>query len=287
MTPAYWRVAAALATIAAVAGTPVPAAAVPARSAASPAAALAASTASSDDLEFSRDGGATWSASPPASLFGAGFLAVPGDLLEASLVIRSVRDTPTLAMVAITNASTTDPLFDSALTVRGSDGDGAGLAGSRLSALDPCAAVVPTRVLRRGETLPVIIAIAVSTTLDRQQAANATAQFDLEVALSDVGAPTLPNGCPVAPAVITAFGGDAAGGGAAGDGATAAAPGIDPASSARLFADAGPVVGYPFFAFVAGALVAGWLLVLGARRRRVVRFETPPVRHRARRGGAS
>ena len=270
MTAALWRVAAALATIVAVASTPVFAAAAPARAA------------TSDDVEFSRDGGATWSDAAPTSLFGAGFLAVPGDLLETSLLIRSTRDTPTVAMVAITNASTSDPLFDSALTVRGADADGAGLAGSRLSALEPCAAVVPTRVLRRGETLPVTLSIAVSPTLERQQAANATARFDLEVALSDVGAPTLPNGCPAGPAVIAAFAG-------AVDGTVAAAaPGLDPVASALRFGDAGPVVAYPAFAAVAGALVAGWLVVLAARRRGggVRRpLAAPPVRHRARREG--
>ena len=87
MTAALWRVAAALATFVAVASTPVFAAAAP------------ASAATSDDVEFSRDGGATWSDAAPTSLFGAGFLAVPGDLLETSLLIRSTRDTPTVAMV--------------------------------------------------------------------------------------------------------------------------------------------------------------------------------------------
>ena len=230
--PKNWRTAAVIASLVVAASAPV----------------LTATTsyAAGTDVEFSSDGGASWSVTPPSSLFDESFRAVPGDRLEAAILVRSTRSVPTVAMVAITNASTADPLFDSALTVRGDDSRGRGLAPSRLSALGACDALVPTRVLTDGQALPVTLVVDVSPTLTRNQAVNAVAAFDLEIALTDPGAPTTPNGCPIDPVVIAGF--------ASAAGGTIAYTGTD--------------LVYPTIAVATAALAAGALLVLASRRRR-------------------
>ena len=231
-TPTNWRTLAGAAALVVAASTPV--------------LAVTASHAASPDVEFSSDGGASWSASPPVSLFDQNFRAVPGDRLEAAVLVRSNRPVPTVAMVAISKASTSDPLFDSALTVRGSDARGSGLVPSRLSALGVCDQLVPTRVLTRGQALPVTLVVEVSPTLTRNQAATAVAAFDIEIALTDPGAPTTPNGCPIDPVVIAGFG--------AGAGGKIAYTGTELVS--------------PTFGVAAGLLALGGVLAAVGRRRR-------------------
>jgi hypothetical protein len=231
--PKNWRTLAGAAALVVAASTPV-------------LAVTTSSAAAAADVEFSSDGGATWSSTPPVSLFDQSFRAVPGDRLEAALMVRSTRSAPTVAMVAITNTATSDALFDSALTVRGQDGRGRGLAPVTLGALGPCDPLVPTRVLTRGEALPVTLVVDVSPTLTRNQAAEAVAAFDLAIALTDPGAPTTPNGCAIDPIVVAGFV-PAAGG-------TIAYTGTD--------------LVYPTLAVGAAVFGLGWALVAVSRRRR-------------------
>lgn len=236
--PKNWRTLAGVAALVVAASTPV--------------LAVTTSYAATADVEFSSDGGGSWTSTPPVSLFEQNFRAVPGDRLEAAVLVRSTRAEPTVAMVAITNASTSDPLFDSALTVQGQDALGRGLTPSKLSALGSCDPLVPTRVLTAGQALPVTLVVDVSPTLTQNQAAQAVAAFDLEIALTDPGAPTTPNGCPIDPVVIAGFA-PAAGG-------TIAYTGTD--------------LVYPTLAVAGGVLALGALFVAVSRRRRE-REDTP------------
>ena len=231
-TPTNWRTLAGVAALVVAASTPV--------------LAVTASHAATSDVEFSSDGGASWSGTPPVSLFDHDFRAVPGDHLEAGVLVRSTRSVPTVAMVAISKATTSDPLFDSALTVRAADARGRGLAPSRLSALGACDELVPTRVLTRGQALPVTLVVEVSPTLTRNQAATAVAAFDIEIALTDPGAPTTPNGCPIDPAVIAGFA---------------------PAASGTI-AYTGTDLVYPTLGFAGAILAVGGVFVALSRRRR-------------------
>ena len=229
--PENWRTVTVIAALVVAVGTPV--------------LAVTASSAATPDVEFSSDGGASWSGTAPASLFDEGFRVVPGDRLESAVLVRSTRDVPTVAMVAITNAAASDPVFDAALTVRGKDGLGRGLAVARLSALGRCDAVVPTRVLTRNQALPVTLVVEVSPTLAQSEAEDAVAAFDIEIALTDPGAPTTPNGCPIDPVVIAGF-----------------------APAAGTIAYTGTDLVYPTLGIAAGVLALGGLLVVLARRRR-------------------
>jgi hypothetical protein len=215
------------------------------------AAVLAATTSTSAataDLQFSLDGGGSWSSTPPSAVFDQALRVVPGDRLESTVLVRSTRSAPTVMMVAITNASVDDALFDEAITVQGDDGTGTGLPATRLSALAECDQVVPTRTVLAGQIVPVTLAIDISPTLAGHQAENAVARFDLEIGLTDPGAPTTPNGCPVDPAVIAGF----------------ALPGSAPAAIA--YTGAGVVL--PTLGVSALALAVGGLLALASRRRR-------------------
>jgi hypothetical protein len=232
-----WRRAAVLASVLVAAGSSV-------------LAVTTSSSAATADLQFSADGGASWSDTAPASLFDPSWRAVPGDRLQASLLVRSTRDAPTVMMVAIADASISDPLFDEAITVQGDDGTGAGLHATRLSALAACDAVVPTRTVVAGQRVPIEMAVNVSPSLAGHQAENAVARFDLQIGLTDVGAPTSPNGCPVDPTVIAGF----------------AAPGSQ--TGTGRIAYTGTDLFYPALAVAGSALVVGALLALAGRRRR-------------------
>ena len=157
------------------------------------------------DMEYSTDGGATWSLTPPPTLFPASFRAVPGDTLTATLFVRMLRSAPTVAMAVVSNAFVNDPMYNSALTISGDDGTGAGLTSTALMSVADCAPVVPTTVLTTGEVMQITFVVDVSPTLVAQQAQQAVAAFDLELGFTDVGAPTAPNGCPIDPTVIDGF----------------------------------------------------------------------------------
>lgn len=205
-------------------------------------------TAAPGDMEFSTDGGASWSTTPPSSLFDQDFRFVPGDTVTRLLEVRSLRSMPTVAMVAIEGATVDNSLYESALLVAASDEDGNGMPTTRLSALTSCAQVIPTQMVQAGEILSIAFTVSVSSSLVVQQAQLAVANFDLQLALTDVGAPTTPNGCPVDPAVIAGFpvGGKAL-----------------PASIAYTGLNVVPVV----LALTIALLVGGSLVAAGRRRR--------------------
>lgn len=237
MTASGWRRGAVLASILVAAGSSV-------------LAVTTSTTAATAELQFSADGGASWSDTAPTTLFDASWRAVPGDRLQTSLLVRSTRDAPTVMMVAIADAAVSDPLFDEAITVQGDDGTGAGLPATRLSALAACEEVVPTRTLVADQQVPIEMTVNVSPALAGHQAENASARFDLQIGLADVGAPTTPNGCPIDPAVIAGF----------------AAPGSQ--TGTGRIAYTGTDLFHPALAVAASALGAGALLALAGRRRR-------------------
>lgn len=209
----------------------------------------------SRSLEFSLDGGDTWSSVVPTSLFPAAFRVVPGDVLESTLSVRLTRDAPTVVAVSITNAEVDNPLFDSALTVAGRDEDGNGLAPMRLGAVEGCEPVIPTRILEPGETAPIELVVAISSELTRQQAVRARASFDLAIGLTDPGAPTTADGCPVDPSLVPGFPDTTPGG---------TTPSAGPGSIAFTGIDS---IG-PTLAIAAGAAAIGTLVLAFGRRRR-------------------
>ena len=164
------------------------------------------------DVEYSLDEGATWSTTPPASLFDASFRYVPGDTVTAVLLVRSLRADPTVVAAVIDNASVPDADYASALTVSADDGTGAGLAPVLLADAPDCAPLVPPRVLQTGEILRIELSIAISPDLVAQESQNEVASFDVELGMTDVGVPTLPNGCPIDPTVIPGLPGGGTGG---------------------------------------------------------------------------
>lgn len=217
--------------------------------AASVLAVTASAAASPAGLEFSTDAGASWSGTAPAALFDPAFRVVPGDRLESTVLVRSTRAAPTVMMVAITDAGISDALFDEAVTLQGDDGSGRGLPATRLSAIAACDQAVPTRTLVAGQVVPITMTVAVSPDLVQQEAQGAVARFDLLIGLTDPGAPTTPNGCPVDPVVVSGF----------------AVPG----SASGTIAYTGTDAVLPTLVVSAAALAAGGLLALaGSRRRR-------------------
>jgi hypothetical protein len=212
-----------------------------------PAAAAAAPT-----VDYSRDGGMTWSAIPPPFLFSSTLRFVPGDVATAHLLIRSLRPDPTLMQVSLANAATTSSLLESALTVEGADAAGAGLAPTNFGALTTCQSVVPDRVLARGQVVSVSLTLRVSPTLSGRQAQDSLGYFDLALAMSDPGAPITANGCEVDPVLIPGTG----------DG-----PDIPRTERAGL-AYTGATLAYPAIITALIALGVGWLFVLMGRRRR-------------------
>ena len=213
--------------------------------------------AAAPSVEYSSDGGLTWSASPPSFLFTNAPRFVPGDVVTENLLIRSLRTDPTLVWVSLANASFNDPLLDSMLTVEGADVSGAGLQATRLDALTSCTSVVPGRVLAHGQTVSVALTLRVSSALTGRQAQDATGHFDLALAFSDPGPMTAPNGCAVGSVPVPGTGTPSAGQPATSDERT------DTAGLAYT----GGFVAYRSLIISACALGVGWLFLMVPRRR--------------------
>ena len=71
------------------------------------------------DIEYSTDGGTTWSATPPASVFPASYRMVPGDTLARQLLIRSDRVEDTYFFATISKKGTADPVLSQLKAVQG------------------------------------------------------------------------------------------------------------------------------------------------------------------------
>lgn len=210
--------------------------------------------ATAPSVEYSRDGGSTWSLTPPSFLFLSAVRYVPGDVATENLLIRSLRSDPTFVQLSLTNAVISDASLDAAMTIQGADAAGDGLQPTNFSALTTCQPVVPDRILTQGQIVSVSLTIRVSPTLTGQQAQEESGSFDLAVALSDPGAEIAPNGCAVNPVVIPGTG-------------TPPSSSGQPSESAGL-AYTGATLAYPALVTAAIALGIGWLFVMVSRRRR-------------------
>lgn len=159
-------------------------------------------------MQYSTDGGSTWSSNAPAVWFtGVGRL-VPGDTVSQTVQMRSTRTEPTLFQFSVNGASIADPMLKSGLTLKARDASGAGLANTAVNNLGQCDALVPNRVLRAGDVVPVTLTLQVSPDLVERQGQNSVGSFQMAVNLSDPGLPTAPNGCPVDAILIAGFASD-------------------------------------------------------------------------------
>ena len=210
-----------------------------------------AATAAAPTVDYSRDGGLTWSAAPPSFLFSSSMRLVPGDAMTENVLIRSLRADPTLMQVSLANATTASALLESALTVEGADAAGAGLTPTTLDALTTCQTVVPDRVLAQGEIVSVSLTMRVSSSLTGQEAQDSIGYFDLALAMSDPGTAIAPNGCAVNAVLIPGTG-----------------EGQDtPRSIPAGLAYTGTTLAYPAIITTLVALGVGGLFVLIGRRR--------------------
>ncbi|GAA1541158.1 hypothetical protein HD600_000948 [Microbacterium ginsengiterrae] len=145
-------------------------------------------------ISYSLDG-LNWSASPPASILPAGWIAVPGGSQQGSLHLRAERPGATLVALFAAPARSDDPVLVEALRVTGEGGRAVTVDGTTR-----CSALAPQTVLHQGETMQVPIGVALDAGLVGGQ--NRPVSLKVLVALSDTAAAPLPNGCPVDPAVI-------------------------------------------------------------------------------------
>jgi len=154
------------------------------------------------EVEYSIDGGSSWSTTPPSSLFDSSFRYVPGDTATAVLLIRSLRTESTMVMAVIDNAAVPDPMYATALRVWADDETGEGLDPMMLAAAPDCAALVPAGALETGEVMRIELSLGVSAALVAQQAQGSVASFDVEVGMWDADVAAAPTGCPDDPVVI-------------------------------------------------------------------------------------
>ena len=210
-----------------------------------------AATAAAHPIEYSRDGGLTWTAIPPSFLFSSTMRLVPGDAVTENVLIRSLRADPMLMQVSIANATTADALLESALTIGGADAAGAGLTPTTFDALTTCQPIVPDRVLAQGQIVSVSLTLQLSPTLTGDQAQDSVGHFDVALAMSDPGASIAPNGCAVDSVLIP------------GTGEGPDTPRTDPAGLAYT----GAALPYPAVITTLIALGVGWVFVLIGRRR--------------------
>jgi len=194
-------------------------------------------------VEYSLDG-VHWSAQPPASVFDASWVPVPGSSRTASLYLRSARPGDTIVGVYAGGAAASDPALLSATTVQAAGGE-----SLPLSELGDCRALASQAVLGAGDTLRVPLAVAVDPELTAGQ--EAALELSLLIDLSDTGVPTLAGGCPVDPAIIAAFPG-------------ASAPSTAPA---RPLADTGADAPIGWLAAAGALLIGGAGALIAARRR--------------------
>ena len=214
-------------------------------------------SAAAPSVEYSRNGGLTWSASAPSFPFSNAPRFVPGDVITETLLIRSLRTDPTFARVSLANVSFNDPLLDSMLTIEGADVSGAGLHATRLSALRGCTSVVPGRVLTRGQIMSVSLTLRVSAALTGQQAQDAAGHFGLTLALSDPVPMIASNACAVGAVLIPEIPTPVA---------------VQPVLSgegreAAGLSSAGGSLAYPAIIVAGCALGVGWLFLMVTRRR--------------------
>lgn len=157
------------------------------------------------DIEYSTDGGTTWSATPPASVFPANYRMIPGDTLARQLLIRSDRVEDTYIFATISKKGTADPALSQGLTLTATDAAGNGLPTTPFGEIKPCTTVVPPRVLHTGEIYTINLTAHLSGALTGTQGQSAVQDFDLMLGMGDpVGAITV-NGCPVDPTTIPGF----------------------------------------------------------------------------------
>lgn len=164
--------------------------------------ATAATAADPLPLEFSLDG-VSWSVEPPSSLLAPTVL-VPGGGVSATLYLRSIRPEQSVLSVSVANVFFSGPAIGDALTLTRTDSSGGRIVVPLSAAVD-CTEVLPTQLISEGQVVPVPLNLVLDPGLAGIDAQGQTAGFDIAVGLSDLDAPTLPNGCPIDPEVIPAF----------------------------------------------------------------------------------
>lgn len=209
--------------------------------------AVTAAPASADDanpLEYSSDG-VSWSTTPLASVFPAGFAFVPGDSLSSTIYLRNNRAVTSSIVVVISDLDVSDTELGQALTLSATDFASGGWASTPIADLRNCTAIMPRRDLAPGEVVSVRIEASLDPSLTGGQAQSTHARFNVLAGLADPSAPAAAAGCPTIAGVIPSL--PNAGGTIASTGAQAPAGAL----------------------MVAGmALGCGWLMILAARRRR-------------------
>lgn len=217
-----------------------------------PMTALAATAPVPANIQYSIDGGATWSRVPPVAWFqGIGTL-VPGDVVSRTLTVQSLRNAPTLFQLAVNGIEIANSDLLSAVTIEARDAIGAGIEPTLLSDLGECDALVPNRVLTAGEIVPVTLTLRVTSALAGRAAQDSAGDFTMALGLSDPGPSVAANGCPAAPVTIA---------------------GIDsptvPTAAVSGLAYTGSALVVPSVIVAGVALgVGGLLLAIAARRRR-------------------
>ena len=207
--------------------------------------------AASAPLEYSTDG-ITWSATPLASLF-TDVRFVPGDEQSRTIYVRNARGVPTSIMMAVSDITSDDNEFGTALTLAATDFASGGMPATSIAAIPQCRVIVPRRELGPGETMAVRLDLAVAPWLSGGNGQSGTANFSLLVGMADRDTPIAATGCLKAKAVIPAFDG-ADGTGGAGGGSMAFTGAQEP---------------YAALTIAGIALGAGcFLIVLATRRRR-------------------
>jgi hypothetical protein len=168
--------------------------------------AISASAApSSDPLEYSTDG-ASWSPVPPSTLFDPSFRLSPGDTIHSVLYIRSTRSEPITLSAGIDGVTSDNTDLSRALTISASVQGSAGV-NSTLDKLTTCSRAGGTTITQ-GQAVPISVALALSPSLKGAQAQKARVAFDLNLDLSDVGAPIDDPGCDKPSTSIPAFDGN-------------------------------------------------------------------------------
>ena len=229
-------------------------------------AAASSSVVDESTIELSVDG-LTWSTTPPDSLFPVDLRIVPGDDLSSKLYVRSSRDAPSALTIVVSNVVVDNSYYGDDLLLSGRDNRAMGLSGQRLSSIDSCVEVVPSRVVARGEVVPVTLSVQLPIGSENQTQ-HSIARFWIQVGLSDdISGGRDPFGCPKDPIIIPAL-----------PSPTEPSPNPHPTNpevqqpdhneaGARVIAMTGSELFYPALAIAGGAIGVG-LFLLGARRRR-------------------
>lgn len=133
-------------------------------------------------------------------------ISVPGDTQTAGFWVRNAGPVPAYLRIAVANVVATDPVLATALSINAGTAAHPGTEAS-LSDADPCRVLTEGDLLQPGGTVHVTATLALGD-LGGLAGQGGTAQFDLQVALSDSVIPLPPTTCSDLATAIPATGGD-------------------------------------------------------------------------------